>query len=414
MFNSLDVRVIGVAGGSMVRLRDRHVFDVGPRSAHIAGLPYAAFADPERMGAPSVGNVPPASRRSRRLRGGTRDRRHPIRHHHDLRGERARLRQAGPARAWQPRGGATRAGGVGHCLGRTVDETARTILQCATDKVIPVVELLIAEYALDRDQAVLVGEGGGAAALIPFAAERLGISYQISPDAEVISSIGVALALVRESIERVIPNPTPDALLALRREAFDAAVALGASPDEVEVTIEVDAQTQRVRATAMGASEMRAKSGRPEVGAEEARAIAARSMDLPAEGLSLAAETPRMRVFQGSIEQRSWRLFRSRRTPVRAVDAEGVIRVQRGDAAVRQADARGAAPALRQFWTDMTIYNGDSVMPPDMFVIVGARVVDLTGIASLDQALAIAHGEFEGLAATAPVAMIATSGSRRG
>src|SRR5581483_6034314 len=40
---ALDVRVAGVAGGSMLRVRRRMVYGVGPRSAHIAGLPYACF-----------------------------------------------------------------------------------------------------------------------------------------------------------------------------------------------------------------------------------------------------------------------------------------------------------------------------------------------------------------------------------
>ncbi|HEV7865070.1 MAG TPA: hydantoinase/oxoprolinase family protein, partial [Acidimicrobiia bacterium] len=40
---ALDVRVAGVAGGSMLRARKRRVYGVGPRSAHIAGLPYACF-----------------------------------------------------------------------------------------------------------------------------------------------------------------------------------------------------------------------------------------------------------------------------------------------------------------------------------------------------------------------------------
>ena len=88
------------------------------------------------------------------------------------------------------------------------------------------------------------------------------LDFKISQDAEVISSIGVALALVRETIERVIPNPGPEDLQRIKREAFDAVVKLGAAPENVEVVIEVDPQTQRVRATAMGASEMRAQDMR--------------------------------------------------------------------------------------------------------------------------------------------------------
>ena len=52
--NSLDVRVIGIAGGSMVRVRGNDIHDVGPRSAHIAGLHYAAFAKPEDIVDPQI------------------------------------------------------------------------------------------------------------------------------------------------------------------------------------------------------------------------------------------------------------------------------------------------------------------------------------------------------------------------
>src|SRR5919206_855046 len=411
--NSLDVRVIGVAGGSMVRLREGSVFDVGPRSAHIAGLPYAAFADPERIVEPVLELFRPRPDDpddyvAVRVADGTRFALTNTCAANVLGYTRPGLHAHGSPEA------ARRAmAALAERLGRTVEETARAILERATDKVVPVVDDLIAEYALDRDQAVLVGEGGGAGALIPFAAERMALSHRISKDAEVISSIGVALALVRETVERVIPNATPEALKAIRREAIDAAVALGASPDEVEVTIEVDPQTQRVRATAMGASEMRAKERNREVSEEEARGIAASSIGLPADSLQLAAATPRMRIFQGRIEQRKWGLFRSRRAPVRAVDADGVIRIQRSDGVVRQAAGRNAMEALRRMWTDTTIYNGDSVIAPDMFVIVGARVVDLSGIVSLDQALAVAQGEFDGLAPTAPVALIGVAGMRR-
>jgi hypothetical protein len=257
-----------------------------------------------------------------------------------------------------------------------------------------------------------VGEGGGAAALIPFVADRMKLAFKISQDAEVISSIGVALALVRESVERVIPNPSPEDLQRIKREAFDAVVRLGAAPENVEVTIEVDAQTQRVRATAMGASEMRAQDLLKDVSEDEARNIAATSMGVAPESLRLVAATDQMRVFQGSVEERKWRFFKSRRSPVRAVDREGVIRIQRSDGVVVGANAGNGLAELRQLWEQVTIYNGDSIIAPDMFVISGRRVVDLSGVTALDQALAIGGSELEGLAPETPVAFISVQGAR--
>ena len=410
--NSLDVRVVGIAGGSMVRLRGKQIVDVGPRSAHIAGLPYAAFAATEDIETPELQLFTPKP--------GDPDDYVAVR---TASGARYALTNTCAANVldyakpgWHASGNreAARAAMVplaAH-LGVSVEEAARRILEKASAKVIPVVESLIAEYGLDRDQSLLVGEGGGAAALIPYVAERLGLDFEISRDAEVISSIGVALAMVRETVERVMPNPTPEDLQRIKREAFDAAVRLGAAPENVEVTIEVNAQTQRVRATAMGASEMRAQDLLKEVSEAEARGIAASSMGLAEGAVQLAAATDQMRVFQGDVVQRKWRFFTSRRRPVRAVDREGVIRVQRSDGIVLSATAATGMAQLRRAWEEVTIYNGDSVITPDLFVIAGRRVVDLSGITALDQAVTIGRSELEGLPDETAVAIIGVQGAR--
>lgn len=410
--SSLDVRVIGIAGGSMVRVRDRQLVDVGPRSAHIAGLPYAAFAETEAIVDPTLEFFRP--------RKDDPDDYVAVR---TADGKRYAITNTCAANVLgyakpglhaygNPEAARRAMAPLAERLGKTIEETARAILERATDKVIPVVEDLIKEYELDRDQAVLVGEGGGAAAIIPFAAERLKLVHKISKDAEVISSIGVALALVREVVERVIPNPQPEDLKSIKREAFDAVVRLGAAPENVEVTVEVDTHTQRVRATAMGASEMRARDRSTEVTEDEAMALAATSMGVTPTSVHLAAQTTRMRIFQGKIEERKWAIFKSRRSPVRAIDFDGVIRVQRSDGVVTNAAAAAGDQAIRSLWEQTTIYNGDSVITPDMFVIVGAHIVDLTGVASLDQALAVAQSEFEGLPNDAPIALISVHGSR--
>jgi N-methylhydantoinase A len=410
--SSLDVRVLGIAGGSMVRLRGGEIGDVGPRSAHIAGLPYAAFADPEE--------IQEAELELFRPRHGDPDDYVAIRTRSGVRYAITNTCAANllgyTKPGWHAHGSAESVrramAPLAARLDVTAEEAARRILERAARKVIPAVESLLQEYALDRDQAVLVGEGGGAAALIPLVAQRMALAFQISQDAEVISSIGVALALVRETVERVIPNATADDLQRIKREAFDAVVKLGAAPENVEVVIEVDAQTQRVRATATGASEMRAQDLLRDVSEEQARCIAASSMGLPADQVRLVAATDQMRVFQAEVEERKLRWFKRHRSPVRAVDREGVIRVQRSDALVVGASAGTGLDQLRRVWEQATIYNGDSVITPDVFVIAGRRVVDLSGVAALDQALAIGLSELQGLAPDAPVALISVEGAR--
>jgi N-methylhydantoinase A len=410
--NSLDVRVIGIAGGSMPRVAGKDIVDVGPRSAHIAGLAYAAFTDPAEIVDPKLEFFRPKE--------GDPEDYVAVR---TASGARFAITDTCAANVlgltrpeWHAHGNAEAArraiAPLAAHLGCSVEDAARRILTRATDKVVPVVESLLAEYALDRDQALLVGEGGGAASLIPFVAERMGLAFKISQDAEVISSIGVALALVRETVERIIPNAQADDLRRIKREAFDAVVKLGADPSQVEVTVEVDAQTQRVRATAMGASEMRAQDLLKEVSEDEAREVAAKSMSLPPGEVRLAAATDRVRVFAGTVEETKWRIFKKRRTPVRAVDREGVIRVQRSDAKVVGAAAKAGLDTLRRVWEDNTIYNGDSVITPDMFVIAGGHIVDLSGVTTLDHAIAISRGELEGMAPESPVALIAVQGAR--
>lgn len=410
--NSLDVRVAGVAGGSMVRLANRRIADVGPRSAHIAGLRYAAFADPDDIVEPEVKLFrpkpdDPADYVAIRSKSGSRYAITNTCAANVLGYAKPGLHAGGDPeaarRALAPLAAAT---------GMGVEEAARAILAAASRKVIPMIEALVAEYRLDRDQAVLIGEGGGAGALIPYVSEVTGLPFQISKDAEVISSIGVALALVRETVERVIPNARPADLEAIRREASDAVIRLGAEPGSVEVTIEVDNQTHRVRATAMGASEMRAQDLLKAIDEPAAREVAAKSMGLDVDTITLAASTARMRVFQGLVEQRRWGLFTTRRRPLRIVDVEGVIRVQRSDGVVRQTNGADGPGALRRLWDDITIYNGDSVVTPDLFVIAGGHVLDLSGASTIEQAQGIAQSEFAGLGPDVPVALVGIQGKR--
>ncbi|MBU2531533.1 MAG: hydantoinase/oxoprolinase family protein [Alphaproteobacteria bacterium] len=395
---SLDVRVVGIAGGSLIRAEPGRLIDVGPRSAHIAGLRYAAFAADGAIRSPEVETFEPrpgdgCDYIAIRSADGSRYAVTTTCAANVL-----GLARPGMHAAGNPNAARTAFEPLARMLGVDVETAARMVLDCATDKVIPVVEALIATYKLDSDQTLLVGEGGGAGALVPHVAQRTGYAHEISKDAEVISSIGVALALVRETIERVIPHPQPEDLQAIRKEAIAAAVRLGADARAVDVTVEVDTQTHRVRATAIGAAEMNVRDESGAISEAEARSIAAQSMHVSGDALVLAAETPGYRVYSED----------GRPSRVRAVDWEGTLKVQRRRAFAKATTAGGCAAAIRELWRVAELAADPGVRGgPRLILLHGRHMVDLSGVETLEQAEALASSETGQLAGDDTVALIA-------
>ncbi|HXZ37560.1 MAG TPA: hydantoinase/oxoprolinase family protein [Thermodesulfobacteriota bacterium] len=410
--NSLDIRVLGIAGGSMVRVKGKEIIDVGPRSAHIAGLPYSAFAQPDEIEDPELVFIQPKEEDPSdfvavRVKNGkvyaltntcAANALGIVEPEHYSYGNPESARRAIAPLAAQ--------------MGVSVEETARRILDVATDKVIPVINALISEYALDRDQVVLVGGGGGAAALIPHSAKRMGFEFRIPQDAEVMSSIGVALAMVRDVVERVILNPSVEDIAAIKQEARQLVMKACANPESIEVFVEINPQTGRVRATAIGTMEMRSQNMCQILSPEECRRIASQSMNLPEEKVSLKASTGLVHVYQGTLEEKRWKFFNSRRFPVRVLDNQGFVKVQRSDGSVFQFSGAGAIAGLKETWGNLTIYNGDSIIYPDLFLIVGSHILDLTGVQSVDQALGVVSTELEGIPPDQPVAVVGIRGQR--
>ena len=405
--NSLDVRVLGVAGGSMPRVRGGRLIDVGPRSAHIAGLPYAAFAVHDELEGCELVFVKPLTADPEdyaavRTRSG---RTYAITN--TCAANALGLARPGDYAYGNPEAARRALGALGRHLGQSVEGVAEAILSMPADKIVRLIETLIAEYRLERGSVVLVGGGGGAAALIPFTAKRMGLRYQISENAEVISSIGVALSMIRDVIERTIPNPRPEQIAALRREALEAAVRVGATPESVQVTIEVDAQMNRVRATALGSTELHARDLKKEVGEAEAALIAAEAMQADPSTVKLLAATDALRVFEGRTETREWGVFTRKRKPIRVVDHQGTVKLQRDVALVAVASVSTWRETFGRLWQNGTVYVGDATVYPDMFLLISGRVVDLSGMQAVGHAEEVARTELDGQPAEMKIVIVA-------
>jgi N-methylhydantoinase A len=411
--NTLDVRTLGVGGGSMLRasLTDGRVVDVGPRSAHIAGLGYVCFAEPDELQCAEVELIQPTASDAADhvVVRATNGKRYAltttcaanllglVKSEHFAYGQPALAASAFKLLADK----------FGHDA--RAESVAEQMLEAGCRKIAGTIEELIAEYQLARDQVVLVGGGGGAAALVPFTAQLMQLEYRIARNHEVISPIGVALAMVRDTVERNIVDPSPEDILRVRREAAEAAIAAGAVADTVEVQIEVDKRRNLVCATALGTTELkRREEERAELGLEACQQVAARSMRITTEQVKLATETSSYYVFIAEqVTRAMFGLFKSRRPMLRVVDRTGVVRLRRGAARVSATTLAQLKDELTRAVETLTDYGDAGRTIPDIFILYGARLANFSGLAALAQVLALAEVELRALAPTTKLVIIA-------
>ncbi|MEV7871697.1 hydantoinase/oxoprolinase family protein [Streptomyces sp. NPDC088124] len=399
--SALDVRTVGVGGGSMIRLSGGKITTVGPRSAHIAGLPYACFATAEDLAGARVATVRPLPEDAED---------HVVL---DAAGGRYALTLTCAANALGrvPEGDFARADRevaraavtpLAALLGTDVDTAAGRILDAGVAQVRSVVDSMIDEYRLDKDTVLLVGGGGGAASVTPHLAATTGLQGRIAAHSEVISPIGVALALVREQIERIIPGAGQEDILAVRSEAEQAVIAQGAVADAVEVEVTVDPQTSTVRAVATGATELRTQDRAHRADDAERLRLAAASLKVPENRVDILAGTPAYTVY--GTEQR--RRLRGVRHPVRVVDADGVVRLHAPDARVRTTVVGSAQQTLAALVDGATAYGDGGVRAPALRLLIGSRIADLSGVLDPGPLLALARTEMEGRPGDEPVVAI--------
>jgi N-methylhydantoinase A/oxoprolinase/acetone carboxylase beta subunit len=369
--SSLDVRVVGCAGGSMIRADKTKVIDVGPRSAHIAELPYSVYTDTDLIVNPRVELYSPREGDPSDYVKIVCDGGLELAITNSCAANVLGLVKpedfsygnvASARKAMQP---------IADMIGITVEEVATQIMERAYAKINPIISELAAKYKLEDDQISLVGVGGGAASLIVYFANKRGVKYSIPENAEVISSIGVALAMVRDVVERIIPSPSQDDIRAIKNEALNKAVGSGATPDSVEIHVEIDPQTSKVTAIATGSTEVKATDLTKEITDDEALDMAAEDMRLSVDDVAVFAKNKYFYVFgKKGMEYRPG--------PIRVIDKKGFIKVQTANGEVAQTTAGEYLDAVNRLWEEMAVYRSEVIMRPEFYVGIGARVADFS------------------------------------
>lgn len=394
---SLDVRTLGIAGGSMICVEDNKIVDVGPRSAHIALKEYECFTDVCNMKNPVIRYIAPKKE----------DHPNYVTIQCDGDNEYA-LTLAGAANilgyidvddyaygnkeaariAWQA---------LSDILGISVEDTCRKALDIASMKIKKIVDELISEYKLNTNIVQLVGGGGSASVLVPYLSEKLNIKYKIAENAPFISTIGVALALVREQIERNVTNPSDDDIKKIRAEVMEVVIKAGASADTVEIAIEVDGTKNILRAIATGATELRTKDlnaqGKNKV---ELDHIVRESFKENLVDVKLEAQSGRWFAYSAQInEKKLFGLITSKKTKIRIVDQDGVIRLQKENGKISTFKRNELHTQFSDFLDCMTTYSDAGATLPKSYMYFNQKQIDLTGVSNKTQLLALANVELE-------------------
>jgi N-methylhydantoinase A/oxoprolinase/acetone carboxylase beta subunit len=374
---SVDSWVVGAAGGSLARLRRRRVVETGPRSAHLAGLTYACFAEVDDLRDAEVELVAPRDGDPEAYVVVGRD------------GRRWALTATCAANALGLVGGDDYAHGSGAAalaafapLARRMKTSpqaaARAVLDGAVDKIAEAVAEAARAHGFACDVPI-VALGGAGGALVPEVARRLGRPVLRPQHPEILSSIGAAVSLVRAEVRRA--STGAGAAVAVAHEAERACVDAGAAPQTVTVETVFETGTGLLRAVATGAVALESGAAtRPPVDERAQRAAAASALHVDAGALALVARTDYYRVFSENGSGH-----------VAVVDMLGSVPLARSAKRVVYGEASALLGALRAAVEEGTVSLGVGELLPRVALVCGARIVDLSGSRRAEEIISTAE-----------------------
>lgn len=394
---SLDVRTLGVAGGSMIVVEDGKLVDVGPRSAHIANKSYEVFAEPKKIVSPKIKLVAP---------------REEDKPNYAVieceNGESYALTLAGAAnilgyvgegdyahgnkeaakKAWQA---------LADLTGESVEELFKTAMEISMKKVKQIVDELIVDYNLNKNLIYLIGGGGSASVVVPFLGEMMGIRHKIAENAPYISTIGVSLALVREQIERNVSNPTDEDIRKIRHDVMEVITRAGADAATIDIAIEIDSQKNILRAIATGATELRTKDRNTQMKSEEdLLKIISEADKVEKQNVQKVGQEGRWHAYYVNVEKKAlFGLIKTKKRFTRIIDEEGVIRLQKNDAKIMVMKKKQLSTRFEEFVDSLTQFSDAGAILPKTYLFFGQKMSDLSGVVNKEQLLGLADMELE-------------------
>jgi len=394
---TIDVRTIGVAGGSVPRVEKGKVIDVGPRSAHIANLSYSAFSDNSDFSNIEIETIQPKKGdpsdylKVKRSDGNFTITPTAASYYLNL------VKETGHGAANMD---AVKSAmeNVSSKLKMSPEELAGEILQNTSRKVEKIIKSLVREYKLDRDFVVLYGGGGGASAIVPHAADYMKIKHAIAPDSEVISAIGAAMGMIRDTVEKSIFNPSENDIIKIRQQASESVIKMGAKPETVEVQVEIDNANKKVIAIATGSSDLATRDITKELDEAGLHKIASEALKAKNGKLETYGETNLLSVvgFSKTINH-FFGLMKETRQPVVVISKDGTIKRKFDNVNLETCKVAEVKTHISRLIEELRSYGDGGELMPDVYVVVSGKIVDMSGLIELSQILSLVEFDLKDL-----------------
>ncbi len=372
---SMDVRVLGVAGGSMVQVKSNTVTGVGPRSAHIAGLKYSCYATMDELSTGEIIFVKPKP--------------HDVEEYVAIKckNETYAITNTCAANALgriaqddysysDPEVAKSALNILGKKLGVTGTQVALSILQNASFDITKEITKIIKEFELDSSKVKLIGGGGGASVLVPFVAEQLQLQYDKADYAEVISSIGVASSMMQEQLEETVVNPNPEQISKLHKKIHDILIEKGSTPESISVDSVYIPEKSLLRVTAFGNVELdNGLTAKNIFSKEDAIERALEISNIPKDKINLAFQTDHYFVFSGNITTKKLMIKKNKQSVI-VVDKYGRQKLSLKNAKIIDGDVSQITTGLQK------VLSSEYDISPQVYLLNELKLVDFSGLTS--------------------------------
>ncbi|MBA3978245.1 MAG: methylhydantoinase [Nitrosopumilus sp.] len=391
---SFDVRVCGVAGGSLIRVsKHKGIVDVGPRSSHIAGLEYSCFADPVELREGKIVLFSPLNddpsdyvcikTPSGKLYGIT----------NTCAANALSIIPSDDNAFGNLESAKIAITKLSEFLEMPYKLIAEQILDISIAKIVSYIMPAIKEYKLAKDRVIIIGGGGGASVLVPKVAKKLDFQYKKAEYADVISSIGVATGMIYEERERTIANPSPENVSELINEVKDEAISKNASPDSLSIQSEYISERAILRVTVIGNVTLDLSAARSRELNYDELVRTATELFRQNGNVVLESTIGNYYVFSNSYLLKKF-LFKTKKQSILVLDKFGRVRLSLDSGKLVNGYSKELSENLLQILSSVSP-SSSSDLSPQIHLIDGFQILDFSSLTAKEQVIKAIREQLE-------------------